>query len=1614
MKLLSLLCWLALVPAALAATPTNVDFPLGPIGGTFRIATGDHYLRITAVESGAPGDLAGLRVGDYVYGSDGVPFDPTGSDFQGATRQLGWAIGQAQATDGILALNVLRSATGLVAINVDLGTAGGFSPAYPLNSPTFNTVATASLDRLNQSLTDSNHIGYTTGWAGLSLLASSHWADTTGPHPYRIGIDKTYAYYKGLIEDAQYAPVEDKLFDGTDNPHADGSTATYLENWWLGLGTMFLAEYYTKTLQDPPTAQNIVDLALLQNAAEKLANRIQWWRQPQTRSDGQYYSSLRPGVIGHSNVNGDYMHYTSGGGINIVSVHVSGGLAMAKNAGVDMSARPADGWTFGYSPLLFDADADNDPAGESLPSGLNFDPATNTVQVRTGVDADGDDIFAPMQFLPTSASHPDIPNIDDFPAQQPSLDDKLNMVWDFYKRSQSTTTGHIVYAIGTAGIGDSGGRTPGAMFTAQQMQASNGAAFDGVDETRFDLLKEYHSKQYDRHLNAHVTNIQGPAFFHLAASSMGTRERQHFLDNWRFLYQLSRNNDDSTTFFRGRSYGGSGESSHADEIYFALANGVAAGGLELVEGYDTTNKRLVDFSKVPHLEWKDLARRTITTTSLNIPLDLEVTDGSGAPTAAYSAAWTTASGATFSASDTLDTTITLPRAGVFDVTLTVTSGAISTTEDLRITALPEIDDTLYAAGKADYAVYKGIAGSAVRDLTSDASFPASPDETRQLDELRGDASGNSYGATLITTIIPAETGTYRFYIASDDQSTLLFNSAGANASGAVEIASVGSWTASQQWDKFPSQRSAEIELVAGQHYYLEGRMKENGGADVFEIAWQTPSNAAIEIISAPFLAAPINSAAAAFVSQPSDISASLGDTIALTAAVIGPEPHIFQWQKDGQNYGEPSLSPTLEIGNVSAYAEGTWQLIYTSKNTILTSDEIDLDLTDVGNIANGGLWQEIYNNVSGGTIEDLLGSANFPTAPDASGPITTTYQPTRGDSYGQRWTGWIIPNETANYRFYAAADDQIQINLSESEYACHAEQILRNNAYSGYRNYDQRSPSAWIQLVAGQRYFIEVLHTEGGGGDHAAITWQKEGDPTPTDGSEGIPAANLQYRSGGADPLQACPPLARRDTTTAVAGRMIEIPLLANDFVKAPSTITVASITQPNIGSATLATDAQTLRFFAPAASTGDALLTYTIVDSTGLTSTGEVEIAISSLSAGLELHYDFEDTSANTARDVSGNARHGSFTGTPTDAADPLFGNAVNLDASSDTVAVNPAVLDALTTAGTVSYWAKASSYPSHWVTMMLAEDADGDRILRWHYPWSSQAIMDWGDGESYDRVIRYSGIASADLVDTWKHVVLTKDSASGHMRIYVDGQSIATTINKTRDIGSATSFRLGGSGFRGQLGELRIYDRALGDGEITALYQRPTRPAIALTADATMVAENAGTSVTYTISRSGGDHSAALPVQLSISGSATNGSDYSLVAGLVTIPAGASSQTITLAPVDDTVPENTESVAIRVATDPSYDIASADTLLSITNDDAPTMGAMQIDLAAKTVTVQAPAADQEVEWATPQWSSTLEANDWHDLSAQPMRMTGEMQSMPLPAAAQGQTKLFLRWKIE
>jgi hypothetical protein len=84
--------------------------------------------------------------------------------------------------------------------------------------------------------------------------------------------------------------------------------------------------------------------------------------------------------------------------------------------------------------------------------------------------------------------------------------------------------------------------------------------------------------------------------------------------------------------------------------------------------------------------------------------------------------------------------------------------------------------------------------------------------------------------------------------------------------------------------------------------------------------------------------------------------------------------------------------------------------------------------------------------------------------------------------------------------------------------------------------------------------------------------------------------------------------------------------------------------------------------------------------------------------------------------------------------------------------------------------------------------------------------------------------------------------------------------------------------------------------------------------------------TTGTFTVTRTG-PTTAALTVRYTVSGTATPNSDYRALSGSVIIPAGATSATIIVTPLNDTVMEGPETVVVALAAGTGYTVGTART---------------------------------------------------------------------------------------
>jgi hypothetical protein len=186
----------------------------------------------------------------------------------------------------------------------------------------------------------------------------------------------------------------------------------------------------------------------------------------------------------------------------------------------------------------------------------------------------------------------------------------------------------------------------------------------------------------------------------------------------------------------------------------------------------------------------------------------------------------------------------------------------------------------------------------------------------------------------------------------------------------------------------------------------------------------------------------------------------------------------------------------------------------------------------------GAIRQWWLNMGSGTAVTDLTNSADYPDNPTGTEFVTLMEGPTDwADNYATRLYGWVYPPQSGDYTFWIASDDASELWLSTDEDPANATLIASVSGWMPSRDFDGTGGgdpgtafrSNPIKLEAGQRYYIEALQKEGGGGDNVAVAWQGPGFTREVLGAGGVgPTPYLPQRAysplpadGAVDTLQS-------------------------------------------------------------------------------------------------------------------------------------------------------------------------------------------------------------------------------------------------------------------------------------------------------------------------------------------------------------------------------------------------------------------------------------------------------------------------------------------------------------
>ncbi len=208
----------------------------------------------------------------------------------------------------------------------------------------------------------------------------------------------------------------------------------------------------------------------------------------------------------------------------------------------------------------------------------------------------------------------------------------------------------------------------------------------------------------------------------------------------------------------------------------------------------------------------------------------------------------------------------------------------------------------------------------VDDLRSDPKYPDSPDTTTYVPGVETPPNfDDDYGVRLSGLVTPPETGSYVFYISSDDTSEFWLSTDATPAN--LELLCVEpTWNNPREWNTpgsnatgrdldNPENISPARTLTAGQQYYFEALMKEGGGGDnlavtVAKAGDPVPANGTLALWGS-WIGVNVPSAGASVqvTQQPANTSVEANQDTTLTAQATGTAPLgtniVYSWRRNG-------------------------------------------------------------------------------------------------------------------------------------------------------------------------------------------------------------------------------------------------------------------------------------------------------------------------------------------------------------------------------------------------------------------------------------------------------------------------------------------------------------------------------------------------------------------------------------------------------------------------------------------------------------------------------------------------------------------------------------------
>ena len=409
---------------------------------------------------------------------------------------------------------------------------------------------------------------------------------------------------------------------------------------------------------------------------------------------------------------------------------------------------------------------------------------------------------------------------------------------------------------------------------------------------------------------------------------------------------------------------------------------------------------------------------------------------------------------------------------------------------------PSESQTCQATGNILQEIWTNVTGSDVRAF----DFSSAPTGgTRSFTSFETTQYyANNYASRMRGTICVPQSGLYTFWISSDDQSEL-YLSTNAGEERKQLIAWVYGHTPFRNYDKYPSQKSAQVYLQANHKYYIEARHKESNGNDFISVGWQLPDGTMQRPIPgdrlSPVTLPPNQPPVVNITSPQANQSFTTPATVTIAADVTDADgvSHVRFDYVSSDGYTEE-----LAYDYAAPYQyqwnnlpPGDYQVLVTAIDSrgAESSQSVSFTVQEVSCAGRGTIVREIWRNISGTSVSSIPVNTTPDNTVTLTSLSTTNYY---ANNYGSRIHGHICAPESGTYMFWISGDDNSELWLSSDDDPANKTRIAYVTGSTHVNEWTRYSSqqSNLITLAQGHRYYIEVLQKEANGADHVEVGWR--------------------------------------------------------------------------------------------------------------------------------------------------------------------------------------------------------------------------------------------------------------------------------------------------------------------------------------------------------------------------------------------------------------------------------------------------------------------------------------------------------------------------------------------